>query len=131
MGYRSDVTIIMYPSADHRDKFAALKLYVDENLPDEFEVIGEGDRRYLHCYIDGVKWYDSYEEVDTYSKLFSEWDELFADPDDPSAKEGLQADTIFQYEFMRIGEDYEDVEYHQSYGADHALNMSREVYIDL
>jgi hypothetical protein len=131
MGYRSDVTIIMYPSADHRDKFAALKLYVDETLPDEFEVIGEGDRRYLHCYIDGVKWYDSYEEVDTYSKLFSEWDELFADPDDPSAKEGLQADTIFQYEFMRIGEDYEDVEYHQSYGADHALNMSREVYIDL
>ena len=131
MGYRSDVTIIMYPSADHRDKFAALKLYVDENLPDEFKVIGEGDRRYLHCYIDGVKWYDSYEEVDTYSKLFSEWDELFADPDDPSAKEGLQADTIFQYEFMRIGEDYEDVEYHQSYGADHVLNMSREVYIDL
>jgi hypothetical protein len=131
MGYRSDVTMIMYPSADHRDKFAALKLYVDENLPDEFEVIGEGDRRYLHCYIDGVKWYDSYEEVDTYSKLFSEWDELFADPDDPSAKEGLQADTIFHYEFMRIGEDYEDVEYHQSYGADHALNMSREVYIDL
>ena len=131
MGYRSDVTIIMYPSKGHRDKFAALKLYVDENLPDEFKVIGEGDRRYLHCYIDGVKWYDSYEEVDTYSKLFSEWDELFADPDDPSAKEGLQADTIFQYEFMRIGEDYEDVEYHQSYGADHALNMSREVYIDL
>jgi hypothetical protein len=31
---------------------------------------------------------------------------------------------------MRIGEDYEDVEYHQSYGADHVLNMSREVYID-
>jgi hypothetical protein len=130
MGYRSDVTMIMYPSADHRDKFAALKLYVDENLPDEFKVVGEGDRRYLHCYIDGVKWYDSYEEVDTYSKLFSEWDEMFADPDDPSAKEGLQADTIFQYEFMRIGEDYEDVEYHQSYGADHVLNMSREVYID-
>jgi hypothetical protein len=130
MGYRSDVTMIMYPSADHRDKFAALKLYVDENLPDEFEVIGEGDRRYLHCYIDGVKWYDSYEEVDTYSKLFSEWDEMFADPDDPSAKKGWQADTIFQYEFLRIGEDYEDVEYHQSYGADHVLNMSREVYID-
>ena len=130
MGYRSDVTMIMYPSADHRDKFAALKLYVDENLPDEFKVVGEGDRRYLHCYIDGVKWYDSYEEVDTYSKLFSEWDEMFADPDDPSAKEGLQADPIFHYEFMRIGEDYEDVEYHQSYGADHVLNMSREVYID-
>ena len=129
MGYRSDVTMIMYPSADHRDKFAALKLYVDENLPDEFKVVGEGDRRYLHCYIDGVKWYDSYEEVDTYSKLFSEWDELFADPNnDPTRSEHA---PICHYEFLRIGEDYEDVEYHQSYGADHALNMSREVYIDL
>ena len=132
MGYRSDVTMIMYPSTDHRDKFALLKLYVDENFPDEFEV-RETDtaRQYLYCYIEGVKWYDSYEEVQKYTKAFNEWDEMFADPDDPSAKKGWQADTIFQYEFMRIGEDYEDVEYHQSYGADHALNMSREVYIDL
>jgi len=124
MGYRSDVTIIMYPSKNHRDKFATLKLYVDENLPDQFEVIGEGDNRYLHCFIDGIKWYSGYEEVDKYNTLFSEWDEMFADPD------ALQAEPIFHYEFLRIGEDYEDVEYHQSYGADHALNMSRETYID-
>jgi hypothetical protein len=124
MGYRSDVTIIMYPSADHRDKFAALKLYVDENLPDEFKVVGEGDRRYLHCYIDGVKWYPGDEEVDVYSRMFDEWDKLFIDGEDP------HGESVFHYEFMRIGEDYEDVEYHQSYGADHALNMSREVYID-
>ncbi len=129
MGYRSDVTMIMYPK--RKEDFAMLKLFVAENLPDEFEA-HESDSgfRYLYCYIEGVKWYDSYEEVSAYTKAFNEWDEMFADPDDPSAKEGLQADTIFQYEFMRIGEDYEDVEYHQSYGADHALNMSREVYID-
>ena len=130
MGYRSDVTIVMYPSENHRDKFAALKLYVDENLPDEFEVIGEGNGRYLYCFIGGVKWYDGYEEGNKYNKLFSAWDDMFADPDDPIAKEGLQAEPIFNYEFLRIGEDYEDVEYHQSCGADHALNMSREIYID-
>ena len=122
--------MIMYPSENHRDKFAALKLFVDENLPDEFEVIGEGDKRYLHCFIDSIKWYDGYEEVQIYNKLFDEWDEMFADPDDPIAKEGLQAEPIFNYEFMRIGEEYEDVEYHQSCGADHALNMSRETYVD-
>jgi hypothetical protein len=128
MGYRSDVTMIMYPK--RKEDFAMLKLFVAENLPDEFEA-HESDSgfRYLHCYIDGVKWYDSYEEVDTYSKLFSEWDELFADPNhDPTRSEHA---PICHYEFLRIGEDYEDVEYHQSYGADHALNMSREVYIDL
>jgi hypothetical protein len=35
MGYRSDVTIIMYPRVD--DDYPMLKLFVDENLPDEFE----------------------------------------------------------------------------------------------
>lgn len=132
MGYRSDVTMIAYPSADHRDKFAVLKLYVDENLPDKFEVIGEGDRRYLHCNIDGVKWYDSYEEVNEYTKAFNEWDEMFANPNrDPRLLNISVGETMFHYEFMRIGEEYEDVEYHSSYGADHALNLSREVYIDL
>ena len=125
MGYRSDVTIIMYPSADHRDKFAALKLYVDETLPDEFEVIGEGDRRYLHCYIDGIKWYEGYEEVDVYTRAFSEWEDTFRDEADP------EGEPIFHYEFMRIGEGYEDVVYDGSYGSAHSLNMSREVYIDL
>lgn len=130
MGYRSDVTIIVYPNSRHRDKFAALKLFIDENLPDEFEVNGKGEERYLYCFINSRKWYDGYEEVDKYNKLFSEWDEMFADPDDPIAKEGLRAEPIFNYEFMRIGEEYEDVEYHQSCGADHALNMSRETYVD-
>jgi hypothetical protein len=37
----------------------------------------------------------------------------------------------FHYEFMRVGEEYEDVVYDCSYGSDHALNLSREVYVDL
>ena len=125
MGYRSDVTIIAYPSIGNADKFALLKLYVDENLPDKFEVIGEGDKRYLHCFIDGVKWYAGYEDVDVYSRMFDEWDKLFIDGEDP------HGESVFNYEFMRVGEEYEDVEYHSNYGADHALNLSREVYIDL
>jgi hypothetical protein len=32
---------------------------------------------------------------------------------------------------MRVGEEYEDVQYECSYGSDHALNLSREVYVDL
>jgi hypothetical protein len=36
MGYRSDVTIVMYPK--RKEDFAALKLYADETFPDKFEV---------------------------------------------------------------------------------------------
>jgi len=127
MGYRSDVTIIAYPSKRHTGKFAALKLFVDENLPYEFEVIGEGDRRYLQCNLYSIKWYEGYDEVQQYNKAFSEWDGMFTDPDpDPTQDH----ESMFHYEFIRIGEAYEDVEYECSYGADQALNMSREVYID-
>ena len=124
MGYRSDVTIVMYPNKGHKDKFAALKLYVDENLPDQFKVVGEGGNRYLLLELGGIKWYEGYEEVDVYTRAFSEWESMFINEADP------QGAPIFHYEYMRIGEEYEDVVYECSYGSDHTLNLSREVYID-
>jgi hypothetical protein len=127
MGYRSDVTMVMYPK--RKEDFAMLKLFVAENLPDEFEE-HESDSgfRYLYCYIDGVKWYEE-DEDDVYTRAFSEWEHVFADPNrDPTRSEHA---PIFHYEFMRVGEEYEDVQYECSYGSDHALNLSREVYVDL
>tara|TARA_B110000503_G_C7068001_1_gene379641 strand:- start:166 stop:552 length:387 start_codon:yes stop_codon:yes gene_type:complete len=128
MGYRSDVTIMMYPRNDK--DFAMLKLFVDETFPDKFEVHEDNNRtkgfKYLLLEIDSIKWYDSYEEVQKYTKAFNEWDDMFADDGDPK-----HTDPLVHYEFMRVGEEYEDVEYHSSYGADHNLNLSREVYIDL
>jgi hypothetical protein len=123
MGYRSDVTIMMYPK--NEKDFAALKLYVDENLPDKFEVRegGRGDK-YLLLEFDGIKWYEGYEEVDVYTRAFSEWEDTFRDEADP------EGEPIFHYEFMRIGEGYEDVVYDGSYGSAHSLNVSREIYID-
>ena len=126
MGYRSDVTIMMYPK--NEKDFAALKLYVDENLPDQFEVReGEIGHKYLLLEFSGIKWYEEYED-DVYTRAFSEWEQVFADPNrDPTRSEHA---PIFHYEFMRVGEEYEDVVYDCSYGSDHALNISREIYID-
>ena len=126
MGYRSDVTIVMYPQETH--DFALLKLFVDENLPDKFEVHENNNRttgfKYLLLGFNGIKWYEGYEEVDVYTRAFSEWESMFIDEADP------HGEPIFHYEYMRIGEEYEDVVYECSYGSDHALNMSRETYID-
>ena len=126
MGYRSDVTIVMYPK--RKEDFAALKLYADETFPDQFEVHEDNNRiegfRYLMLEFDSVKWYEGYESVDVYTRAFSEWEDTFRDEADP------EGEAIFHYEFMRIGEDYEDVVYDCSYGSAHALNMSREIYID-
>lgn len=129
MGYRSDVTIVMYPRENH--DFALLKLFVDENLPDKFEVHENNNCttgfKYLLLEFNGIKWYEGYEGVDVYTRLFYSWED---NPlNSPSYK--MPPEIRFHYEFMRIGEEWEDVEYHYSDGSDNLLNLSREVYISI
>ena len=119
----------MYPQENH--DFALLKLFVDENLPDKFEVHEDNNRttgfKYLLLEFNGIKWYEGYEGVDVYTRLFSSWED---NPlNSPSYKR--PPEIRFHYEFMRIGEEWEDVDYHYSDGSDNLLNLSREVYISI
>jgi hypothetical protein len=106
MGYRSVVEIALYPT-DPED-FAMLKLYVEEHLPDKFEVKG-GKRKVLHLRLEDVKWYPSYEEVQTYTRCFANWEDIFGER--------------CQYEFIRIGEDLGDVEHECSGGTDWLMRV--------
>ena len=127
MGYRSDVTIVMYPK--RKEDFAALKLYADETFPDKFEVHEDNNRiegfRYLMLEFDSVKWYEGYEGVDVYTRAFSEWDTMFRDEYEP------ESGTLFHYEFMRIGEDYEDIVYDRSVDSDMILGVDRNAYVNV
>ena len=128
MGYRSDVTIVMYPK--RTEDFNMLKLYVDETFPDKFEVYGDDNRiegfRYLMLEFDSVKWYEGYEGVDVYTRAFSEWDTMFRDEDNAGNYE-----PIFHYEFMRIGEDYEDIVKDGSNLCDPILSVDRNAYVNV
>ena len=127
MGYRSDVTIVMYPK--RKEDFALLKLYADETFPDKFEVHEDNNRiegfQYLLLEIDSIKWYEGYEEVDVYTRAFSKWDTMFEDEYEP------EQGSIFHYEFVRIGEDYEDIVYDRSVDSDMILNIERRAYVSI
>ena len=127
MGYESDVTIVMYPK--RKEDFAALKLYVDENLPDEFEVHEDDNHtkgfKYLLLELDSIKWYEGYEDIDVYTCTFSEWDTLFRDEYEP------ESGTLFHYEFVRFGEDYEDIVYDRSVDSGMILNIERRAYVSI
>jgi len=103
MGYRSTVEIAMYPTEP--EDFAMLKLYVEEHLPDEFEVVEGSRTKVLHLRVEGVKWYPSYSTVQTYMQCFANWEETFGSP------------SKCQYEFIRIGEEDGDIEKEWSSGA--------------
>jgi hypothetical protein len=122
MGYRSDVTIVMYPK--RKEDFAALKLYADETFPDQFEVHEEGFQ-YLLLEIDSIKWYEGYEDVDVYTRAFSMWEDMFRDEYEP------EQGSIFHYEFVRFGEDYEDIVYDRSVDSGMILNIERRAYVSI
>ena len=122
MGYRSDVEILFYP--ENPEEFAMLQLYVEENLPDKFEV---GDmtcnrwpqgNKYLHIRMEGIKWYPSYEDVIVYTECFDSWEERFGSP------------PKFHFEFVRIGEDDGDIETQYSDDAEYALQVERSIAIN-
>ena len=122
MGYRSNVTAVFYTS---KDKWPVLKLYVDEHFPEDLKgclkVVGE--RGYLFQDND-VKWYDSWPEVQAFQRFVSNFLEL-ADGGDTAGPNELD----WAYEFVRIGEDSDDLEETQSDGAEYVLSVIRDVEV--
>lgn len=124
MGYRSAVTVAFYTrDPDVLLPFSALKLWFDENYPHtqaraEWDAeIKEGDDWIMVRY-EGVKWYPNYthpSEVDFAIHKFV--DTFDADNKDTAA-----------YEFVRIGEEINDISEHRSDWADYRLVVSREVH---
>ena len=121
MGYRSDVTIVMYPKKE--EDYAMLKLFVDENLPDKFEERKEAFR-YLLLELEWTKWYGDYPEVAVYTDTFLNWEDTFKDKDDLDA-------PLFHFEFMRLGENLDDITHDTSAYAKGILNLTREVHIEI
>ncbi len=122
MGYRSDVMAAFYvKDAKH---LPMLKLWLDENFP--VDIFHEDIRWFdkgmaLTCY--GVKWYDSYEDVKAFDVAVEKYLELVNDDmnveDDPPA---------FSYEFVRVGENYDDVEtHHDGDACEYRLGVTREI----
>jgi hypothetical protein len=71
-----------------------------------------GDIRFLDFHADYTKWYDSYNEVRAFMALLDDVDEMNDPSDEDAPSERKRA---LQYEFVRIGEEHNDIEYKQSY----------------
>jgi hypothetical protein len=142
MGYRSDVKIVFYlthgcidPSNAinaliTEDKptltFAALKFWFDETYPvkeakEEWGAeITYGDDHILVGYHD-VKWYSGYEHMTEVEAAFEKFSNAFRSD---------ERDHRGQYEFVRVGEDDDDVETDRSSYADHRLGVERSIIFE-
>ena len=125
MGYRSDVSAAFYVNTRFKEDWPTLKLFVDENFPEALkESLRLVEGRYHVGYLfeeQHVKWYDSYPEVVAFTKFVDAYTTLADGEGGPS----------WAYDFIRIGEDYEDIETVYSAGSDNVLSVVRSIEVDM
>ena len=120
MGYRSDVKALIYPvSSEHSlIEYDKLKLLMNTTFKDVFEAWGkdyftwDDTHRILMFYADSIKWYDSFPEVDMFPKFLADVREL-----------------EYEYEFIRIGEEDDDVESDSTGDAQGYMYVSRTIEV--
>jgi len=121
MGYRSDVKAVFYTK--DKNEWPALRLFVDENFPEALkgglEIIGSSVYSGYVFSAESTKWYDQYTEVMAYNKFVGAYTELLEGDGDV----GLP----WVYEFIRIGEDDDDIETTQAGDAHYVLQARREI----
>lgn len=127
MGYRSDVTCVMYSS--NKAEQAIINEWVRQRIE------GKGMEDYFQ-FEEGIvifevsawKWYDTYEEIIFLEKMFQDFNDTFCQaPDDANDK------SNYNIEFARIGEGTDDIEYWdngtQGY-SDNRIRIQRSISID-
>jgi hypothetical protein len=125
MGYRSDVTAIIYPDGGEHSalNYNKLKLLMNTTFKELFDEWGgvrefsdgwewNDDVLVLQFTATSVKWYDSYPDVQRFVKFLGEVQEL-----------------EYQYEFMRVGEEDTDIEYDSTGDANGYLCVRREIEV--
>jgi hypothetical protein len=124
MGYRSDVVAVFY--TQDPNEFPSIKLFIDENIPewcrgDEFmsTFVGNHDIRGIKFTMSDVKWYPSYPDVKGFEDALDKFEKL-SDGGDK-----------WMWEFVRIGEETQDVEERWGDHSHNLLHVSRTIESDV
>lgn len=123
MGYRSDVTVLIYPDngEQNAERYDTLKVLMNTTFKNVYEEFDEAfewlDRhRVLKFAVESVKWYENHPDVMDFQSMLDAIGDM----------EG------FNYEFMRVGEDTDDIEQQQR-GEDlqYHITLVRSIEVDL
>ena len=146
MGYTSDIVAVFYTTSNPKDKKAhkrneaKLKLFMKENFPqewvkpewannDEGLTMLENDTGTIYEFqVTSVKWYESFEGVKKFDEF---WDRFVAladgEGEDDESKDDDQEPPQWACEFIRLGENDDDVETKSSDNAEYVLQVNRTI----
>ena len=119
MGYRSDVKALIYPASGDTNllEYDKLKLLMNTTFKDVFDSLVDNfywndTHRALEFTATSIKWYESFPEVALFPKFLADVQELG-----------------YEYEFIRIGEDTDDIEDDSTGDAHGFLYVSRSIEV--
>jgi len=119
MGYRSDVTALVYPQsgAENLVYYDQLKLLMNTTFKDFLDMwsehfVWDDTHRVLKFSIESVKWYDSYPDVKQFGEFLTQMQKL-----------------EYEYEIIRVGEEDTDIEYDSTGDAQGYLRVRREIEV--
>ncbi len=122
MGYRSDVMCVMYasePNGERDEKgMAFIKAWLNTRIAEEDKELFEFNDNTVVFSVENWKWYESYPDIQRLDKLFEDFMEL------------CERGSNYRMEFIRVGENYDDVEMRDSDNAHGLLRLKRSIYID-
>jgi len=122
MGYRSDVMAVFYTYDPN--EYPAIKLFIDENMPEwcrgdeHMSTFKKENLMGIKFEFLDVKWYESYADVQGFEQALKKFEKL---------SDGGHA---WLWEFVRLGEEVEDVEDKSSYQSDGLLHVVRSIECD-
>lgn len=139
MGYRSEVDIVFYVPNESETAYPLLKLWFDENYPhkeakDEWCACiqyDEENKAILVSYQE-VKWYGGYDHPQAVDRAFDDIDELLNNQGLTTVKENTDPNTTpfnIAWEFVRIGEEDQDIEMRVSENAEYVITLNRSTEI--
>jgi hypothetical protein len=125
MGYRSDVVAVFYTYDPN--EFPSIKLFIDEHIPEFFRtdeymrLFSGGMPRHVQGIkftMNGLKWYPSYPDVQAFEEAIRKFEKL-SDGGDK-----------WLWEFVRLGEEVEDVEERSCSESESFLYVVRSIECD-
>ncbi len=120
MGYRSDVTCIMYTNKpDDKGAGAIMTTWLKQHIHDDDIQYFEFHDTEVIFIVEDWKWYDGSSHVVRLEKLFTEFDQTLCG--------GADGDGACCLEIMRVGESYDDVELRDSNNSHGRLSLSRSI----
>ena len=123
MGYRSNVICLMYSASedDNDSTKGIIKEFIRQRVTPELFTYFTFDGWGARFEAEDWKWYEGYADIDSLMKLFDEYKEAFCEG-------GYESKYAFEY--VRIGESYDDIETIEEGGSHNRLYVARSIVVD-